>query len=298
MPLSSARALFADLIRPGARLVSLHLMEAEGAYACIKFPVPGSNQVDKLRYTPPKDGLPGQVWINRAQYFDGVDPDTYAFAIGGYRPAEKWLKDRKGRALSEDDIAHYCKVITALAETRRRMAEIDDITAEIIPFRPRTVEREPADRYVTCVPLIPLQAAAGAFSDPQTIDEADGFEWAAIDSSHRLRPGMFAAQVVGKSMEPVIPDGAWCLFRAPVEGTRQGKTVLVQLRDDIDPETGQRFTVKRYASEKAQADDAWRHTRITLSPVNPDFAPIVLTPDHEGDLEVIAELVEVLQGDP
>ena len=46
-----------------------------------------------------------------------------------------------------------------------------------------------------------------------------------------------------------------------------------------------------------QADDAWRHTR-TLSPVNPDFAPIVLTPNNEGDLEVIAELVEVLQGDP
>ena len=78
---------------------------------------------------------------------------------------------------------------------------------------------------------------------------------------------------------------------------RARATVLVQLRDTIDRETGQRFTVKRYASEKAQADDAWRHTR-TLSPVNPDFAPIVLTPDNEGDLEVIAELVEVLQGDP
>ena len=95
-----------------------------------------------------------------------------------------------------------------------------------------------------------------------------------------------------------FPDGAWCLFRAPVKGTRQGKTVLVQLRDGIDPETGQRFTVKRYASVKAQADDTWRHTRITLSPVNPDFASIVLTPDGESDLEVIAELVEVLQGDP
>ena len=317
IPLPSGRALLVDLIPPGVRLVSLHLAEAESADARLTFPVPGSNQVDKLRYTPPKNGQPGRVWINRAQYFDGVDPNTYAFAIGGYRPAEKWLKDRKGRALAENDIAHYRKIVAALAETRRRMAEIDDIieahggwpaafqpgksdsaAPEIIPFRPRTVEPEPADRYVTCVPLVPLQAAAGAFSDPQTIDEADDFDWAAIDTGHRLRPGMFAAQVVGKSMEPAIPDGAWCLFRAPVEGTRQGKTVLVRLRDGIDPETGQRFTVKRYASVKAQADDTWRHTRITLSPVNPDFASIVLTPDGESDLEVIAELIEVLQGDP
>ena len=59
---------------------------------------------------------------------------------------------------------------------------------------------------------------------------------------HQLRPGMFVAQVVGRFMEPAIPDGAWCLFRAPVEGTRQVKTVLVQLRDGTDPETGERYT--------------------------------------------------------
>jgi len=59
---------------------------------------------------------------------------------------------------------------------------------------------------------------------------------------------MFVAQVVGKSMEPAIPDGSYCLFTAPIEGTRQGKTV--QLRDAADPETGQRYTIKRYESEK------------------------------------------------
>ena len=53
-------------------------------------------------------------------------------------------------------------------------------------------------------------------------------------------------------MEPAVPDGAWCLFRAPVEGTCQSKTVLAQLRDATDPETGQRYTVKRYRSEKAK----------------------------------------------
>ena len=105
---------------------------------------------------------------------------------------------------------------------------------------------------------------------------------------------MFVAQVVGKSMEPAIPDDAYCLFRAPVEGTRQGKTVLVQLRDANDPETSQRYTVKRYESEKVQQGDGWQQTRITLKPVNPDFQPIVLSGTDEGAIRVVAELVEVL----
>ena len=317
VPLPGNRTLFSDLTRLGARLVRIHLLEVENSDSQVTFPISGSNQVEELRYMPPKHGLPGRVWINGNQHFDGVDPDTYSFAIGGYHPAQKWLKDRKGHKLSKTDIAHYGKIVAALSETRRRMVEIDDIidrhggwpaafqlgkaesaTAKIIALRPRTVDPKPSERYVTCVPLILLQAAAGAFGDPQTINEDDEFEWVAVDTSHRLRPGMFVAQVVGKSMESDIPDGAWCLFRAPVEGTRQGKTVLVQLKDTIDPETGQRYTVKRYASEKAQTENGWHHTRITLNPVNPDFDSIVLIPEAEGNLQVIAELVEVLSGSP
>lgn len=161
-----------------------------------------------------------------------------------------------------------------------------------LPSQVRLVEGDSEDRYVTCVPLVPLKAAAGAFGDPQHIEDGD-FQWVAIDS-RRLRKGMFVAQVVGRSMEPTVPDGAYCVFRAPVEGTRQGKTVLVQLRNAADPETGQRYTVKRYQSQKAPEGDSWRHEQITLESVNPDFAPIVLTREDEGELQVIAELVEVL----
>ena len=155
----------------------------------------------------------------------------------------------------------------------------------------------PEERYATCVPLVPLKAAAGAFGEPQIITDDGDFEWIAVES-RRLAPGMFVAQVVGQSMEPVIPDGSWCLFRAPVEGTRQGKTVLVQLHDSIDPETGQRYTVKRYGSQKAQAGDSWQHTRITLRPANPDYEPIVLIDTGEATLKVIAELLEVLPSNP
>ena len=105
---------------------------------------------------------------------------------------------------------------------------------------------------------------------------------------------MFVAQVVGRSMEPTIPDGAYCLFGAPVTGTRQGKTVLVQLRDAIDPETGERYTVKRYESAKVSVEGSWRHVKVTLKPNNPEFAPIELSDADEGQVQVVAELVEVL----
>ena len=173
---------------------------------------------------------------------------------------------------------------------------VEPAAAKIIPFRPPAIEPKPEERYKTCIPFVPLKAAAGAFSDPQHIEDG-GFEWVEIKSRHRLHPGMFVAQVVGRSMEPAIPDGSYCLFRAPVEGTRQGKTVLVQLRDYADPETGQRYTVKRYESEKVKDGNSWRHARITLKPLNPDFEPIMLTSAEEGELQVIAELVEVLSGE-
>lgn len=65
--------------------------------------------------------------INSTQRFTGVDPETWEMHIGGYQPLEKWLKDRKGRTLTVDDIQHYLRMIIALRETRRLMSEIDDL---------------------------------------------------------------------------------------------------------------------------------------------------------------------------
>ena len=192
----------------------------------------------------------------------------------------EWMSSEAYRRLKSDD-----------ASRESEQAEPDALSSHL-----RIVEPQPEERYVTCVPLVPLKAAAGAFSDPQHIDD-DDFAWVAVETTRRLRRGMFVAQVIGKSMEPRIPDGAHCLFAAPVEGTRQGKTVLVQMRDVTDPESGQRYTVKRYQSEKASDGDSWHHTKITLKPINRDFAPIVLTGADEGQLQVIAEVVEVLVGE-
>jgi type I restriction enzyme, R subunit len=189
----------------------------------------------------------------------------------------------------------FQKVVTSwmAEEAYRRLRTSAADSGEPLESVLRKVTPLPKDRYVTCVPFLALKAAAGAFRDPQHVDD-DQFEWVAPATRHRLQPGMFVAQVIGKSMEPAIPDGSFCLFAAPVTGTREGKTVLVQLRSTTDPETGHRYTVKRYESEKEPDGDSWRHSKVTLKSVNPAFDPIVFTRADEGQLQVIAELVEVL----
>jgi hypothetical protein len=160
----------------------------------------------------------------------------------------------------------------------------------------RVVEPSPEERYVNCLPLIPLKAAAGLFSDPQLVPEdSEWDQWVAVEAGRKLRRGMFVAQIIGKSMEPRIPDGSYCLFSSPVEGSRQGKIVLVQLRSQTDPENGARYTIKRYESEKSHGEDGtWRHIKITLKPLNTSFSPIVLAEEDEDSLAVIAEFLQVL----
>jgi SOS-response transcriptional repressor LexA len=310
LPLTGSLELFRVLARLGGGLTALHLLESPKlARAITEFVGARNSEVEKVSWSR------NTVWIDKGQGvgFRGVPEDVWDCHIGGYQVCEKWLKDRKGRTLSDDDIAHYQKIVVAISETIRLMKEIDEVIEDhggwpgafqtgkaehaavenAMPFR---IVAQPAesDRYVTCVPLVPLKAAAGHFGDPQNVNEEE-LEWVEINTKHRLRPGMFVAQVVGRSMEPQIPDGAWCLFASPVTGSRQGRTVLVQLRDATDPETGERYTVKRYESRKVEADGLWQHARITLKPLNPDFQPIILSGDDEGLLQVVAELVEVLE---
>ncbi len=122
LPLTSDRELFKALVTKGAELVSLHLMEsAMPKDAIIKYPVTGSNVVDKVRY----DEANKRVYINKNQYFEGVSPEIWNFHVGGYQVCQKWLKDRKGRTLSYDELTHYQRIIVALKETIRLMGEID-----------------------------------------------------------------------------------------------------------------------------------------------------------------------------
>jgi 2-polyprenyl-3-methyl-5-hydroxy-6-metoxy-1,4-benzoquinol methylase/SOS-response transcriptional repressor LexA len=152
----------------------------------------------------------------------------------------------------------------------------------------------PEDRFVNCVPFYDVAAAAGAFgSDQPPVDPTDHHAWVRVDNI-KLDPDMFAIRVVGRSMEPKIPDGAICIFRGgeALAGTRQGRIVLVALRDSVDPETGGKLTVKRYHSEKRfDTDGQFAHNRIILKPLNPEFEPIVIEQADDDQLRVLGEYV-------
>jgi len=122
LPLTSDRELFKALVAKSAELVPLHLMESPKLNNLItKYPIVGPNQVETVRY----DEANQRVYINKSQYFEGVSPVVWNFHIGGYQVCQKWLKDRKGRILSYDELTHYQKIIVALKETIRLMREID-----------------------------------------------------------------------------------------------------------------------------------------------------------------------------
>jgi len=116
---------FWDVSAKGAELRKLHLMEPASIGATpYPFTGEGDNEVDKPRFED------GRVWINDSQYFADAPPVSWNFYIGGYQPAQKWLKDRKGRALSFEDVKHYQRVLKILSETDRIMQTITmDFTA-------------------------------------------------------------------------------------------------------------------------------------------------------------------------
>ncbi len=140
VPYPPSPQIFWDVSKKGTALRRLHLMEdaAIGA-APYKFDGEGDSVVGKVEFketsnplsvtsgdiSPQRGEIIGRVFINDAQYFENVPLIAWNFYIGGYQPAQKWLKDRKGRALSFDDIRHYQKIIKILSETDRIMKTIE-----------------------------------------------------------------------------------------------------------------------------------------------------------------------------
>jgi hypothetical protein len=107
------------LRRLGARLRELHLLDGAEQGELAAYPIDGTNRVEKTEYRN------GKVWINQTQYFDAVPQGVWDFYVGGYQPAQKWLKDRKRRELRFDDIEHYQQIVAALQETIALQGEID-----------------------------------------------------------------------------------------------------------------------------------------------------------------------------
>jgi len=145
--------------------------------------------------------------------------------------------------------------------------------------------------FTEYLPVYALAAACGLFGRGT---DASSEGWVKVNDIP-LRKNMFVSKVIGKSMEPLIPDGSYCVFSANVVGSRANKIVLVQHSSISDFDTGGEYTVKKYTSNKKYAPDGtWEHDEITLLPLNPAYAPIIIPNTSEGEFIVIAEFVAVI----
>lgn len=206
--------------------------------------------------------------------------------------AKKWVTAVNNAGRLATWVFEICRDLTKL----RDVLESHSDQTVILPFR--FVEPTPDERWRTCVLLTNLRAAASRWSEEQlgldqNLDWAE--EWITFETTTKFEPRMFVAKVLGASMEPLIPSGSYCLFRAPRAGSRQGRILLVWHSGIDDPSTGGHYTVKKYGSEKVEdAEGGWRHVKISLNPLNPAYDAIVLTPEDENEVRVLAEFVEVV----
>jgi phage repressor protein C with HTH and peptisase S24 domain len=154
------------------------------------------------------------------------------------------------------------------------------------------VPRDKALPFKTHLPVLTLKAAAGKFGGSQEVKEEG---WVAVNG-RKLSKDMFVAQVGGHSMEPRIPDGSYCVFHRYRGGSRNGKVVLAEHRDVMDPETGGCYTVKLYESKKMdRPGETWEHESIVLKPINKAYQPLIISSDGDHSVKVIAEFERVLE---
>lgn len=149
------------------------------------------------------------------------------------------------------------------------------------------------EQYVTYLPLYSIRAAAGYFGEGEPV-EKEG--WMKAEGIGRLNRNMFIVRIVGHSMEPRINDGDFCVFQANPAGSRQGMIVLAQHRGYFDEDNAGSYSVKEYHSTKKYDEYGnWEHETIELRPYNPDYNPIVLTPDDIDDFRIVGGFVGILQ---
>jgi SOS-response transcriptional repressor LexA len=231
------------------------------------------------------DAAGNRCWVRmRQRYEDLADPDDAEVL-------EALEEDMRERAREmgaeryllwlEDSLSNAVRV------SERQSIAVDSFTRVLDRLYSEHVEAVNVKPYVTHVPLFSLRAAAGQLGEDMPSAEED---WVRAPEGMRLGADMFVAHVVGRSMEPRIPDGSLNLFRFRPVGSRQGKILLIQRLGTLD-ETA-RYTVKRYTSKKVETgEDQWQHERIRLEPLNPEFEAWDVEPQ---DFAVVAEWLRVI----
>jgi superfamily II DNA or RNA helicase/diadenosine tetraphosphate (Ap4A) HIT family hydrolase/SOS-response transcriptional repressor LexA len=261
--------------------------------------VPSVNQCPGRPTGPVDVMLPdGQTWVfkfvrvavNKAAPA-GVEQNQLSVLLRGWFGADAGLPGTDFRVRFEmREGWWFVSPLLSGAVRRELQAELQPV-AELSDgprgMRPTIAAKR---RYLDYLPVWDLCASAGLWSAEQQPAEQG---WVRIEGL-TLQPGMFVARVRGRSMEPRIADGAWCVFRPCPAGSREGRLVLVQYRSLESDDAGGRFVVKRYHSEHSVTAEGWEHRVIQLRPLNPDFPVIDLQPEHSEDLRIIGEFVRVL----
>ncbi|MBV9507207.1 MAG: hypothetical protein JO323_19620 [Acidobacteriia bacterium] len=260
----------------------------EGEYVLLEAALPGQ---------PPQtigvflvDVANDRLWLRmRQSYADIADPDdaeVFELLEQHIREQVDELGAMAYLAGLEDSLSNVLRI------GERQAISVDSFTRVLERLYSEHVEPIKVKPYVTHLPLYSLRAAAGSLGEEMESAEED---WVRAPEGLRLGPDLFVAHVVGRSMEPRIPDGSLNLFRLNPVGSRQGKILLIQRFGVLD-ETA-RYTVKRYTSKKVSGgwgedQSEWRHERIRLEPLNPEFEPWDVEPQ---DFAVVAEWLRVIE---
>ncbi len=188
--------------------------------------------------------------------------------------AEKWLQYLESNLSAAIRVTDREEVLVGDFDRALDRLYLKNVQSNVLEFR-------------THLPRYSLRAAAGKFLENQEVTEEG---WVEVPENLRLAPDMFVAEIAGHSMEPRIPDGSLCVFRRGVAGSREGRLVLVE---NLETGGNNRYAVKRYRSEKELSGDQWRHQRIRLESLNPDYPSWDLDPE-EAKYRILAEFVRVL----
>lgn len=229
-----------------------------------------------------------QIEVDKSKYFDkygkrGVDDieDLKAYIINiyktimfrGIRGAYIYVCDKNLRKYFKEHITSY--------ETKSKL--------RILPF----ADVKP---YVNSVPIYNIYATAGGFSDLQIQTEYDNFEWVELPINISAKEDYFVCQIIGDSMNKIIENGSWCLFKKNPRGSREGKIVLVAHYNIQDSGFGSGLTIKSYHSKKNISKESWSHKSIVLKPLSfdPKFEDIILDKDEISEIKVIGEFITIL----
>ena len=271
IPTPGSRALFADLVPLGRELVALHLLKSDEVSVLktpeIRFAGTGEARVGK--------GYPGytngKVMINATRWFEDVPKATWEFQVGGYQPCEKWLKDRAakggkkqsdGRVLTDEDTLHYRRMVTALTETRRIMAEIDAKIAAHGGWPAAFIIG--SSTAATQLPA-PASLPDGKWAWPSTIQPGDRLRYAAQYALWRMDPPdasrirfVIASLAEPRLLTPLLAADDRAVWLRLVGPDAQLQVGVTRLRPEVNSAWRTMFQTMIISGQLAeQSDGSW-----------------------------------------